>query len=222
MPEKTVAITPIDLYRFLIGELRYAYTRNNHLQPSAAYGEAKKFLPMMLEADEDVAVNTAKQLCDECISDQIAAHFYTGIDDEFGNRREAIEFVEWLMSFVHDNGGESYRPYNYDLYEDNIKRAADLKYTVMELEGFDFENGDVFKAEKEILASNLSKDEADNILFSDVLKADIGTFNRVDIKDGKYSRKVIGEKLRIIEPETHKGRIYCIILSDRLNEKKEG
>lgn len=222
MSEKKVKISTVDLYRLLIGECRYGYTRNNHLMPSAAYSEVKKFLQLMLEADPDTALHTAQQLCDECISDQIARHFPEGLDDEFGNRKEAIEFVNYLLDFVHVNGCESYKPYNYNLFEDNLKKEADLKYTIFEAKNFDFEDfdADILEADKDIIAKDVSKAEADRILFEDILNVTSGTFNRINITPSKYSNTVIGEKLRIISPDSHKGRIYCIVLSNDLEAKE--
>lgn len=222
MEKKKIKISAIDLYRLLIGECRYGYSRNNHLMPSSAYSEVKKFLQLMLEADPDTALRTAQQLCDECISDQIAMHFPEGLDDEFGNRKEAIEFVKYLLDFVHVNGCESYKPYNYNLFEDNLKKEADLKYTIFEAKNFDFDdfNADILKADKDIIAKDVSKAEADRILFEDVLNVTSGTFNRVSVHPSKYDNKVIGEKMRIISPDSHKGRIYCIVLSNDLEAKE--
>ena len=58
-----------DVYQLLIGECRYGYRRNNHLMPSCAYDKVKDIVPRMYKVDEDYAVYTLKQICEECISD---------------------------------------------------------------------------------------------------------------------------------------------------------
>lgn len=220
MSEK-MTISTIDVYRLLIGELRYAYTRNNHLQPSASYDDAKRILPEMLKEDPDTAVRTAKQLCEECISDQIAGRFYDGLDDEFGNRSEAVGFVEWLIEFVHSNGAAEYRPYNHDLYELCCDNADRLDYTVLRLGDDCFDTSKDNLAQGSAIAEDVSKKEADEILCSKVFHTDSILFNHIALEGEKYPRKVIGEKLRIIEPESHKHEIYAIVLSDYLDNKEK-
>ncbi len=216
-----MSLDTIDVYRLLIGELRYAYTRNNHLQPSSAYGEAKKFLPAMLDADPDTAIHTAKQLCEECISDQIARHFYDGIDDEFVNRAEAVGFVEWLIEFIRSSGDAEYRPYNHNLYEICCDNADKLRYTILKLADGSFDVSKDNIDGGEAIAEDVSWKEATEILCNDVLRMDSITFNHIDLTGDKYPHKVIGEKIRIIEPESHKGEIYCTILSDFLANKEK-
>lgn len=220
--KKTVEIKAIELYRLLIGELRYSYTRNNHLQPSGAYDEARKYLPLMLKADPETAINTAKQLCDECIGDELAAHFYEGLDDDSGNRAATIGFIEWLLDFVHVNGDPGYLPYNHDLYAANVERSKNLRYSLVKIAKDEFESDEriSLKGEKRPIADGLSKQEAEKTLFKKVLGADAATFNRISIKTSKYGGLVIGEKLRIIEPKAHQGEIYAIVLADSLSGKK--
>ena len=79
-----------DLYQFMIAECRYGYKRNNHLMPGGAYDHVKEYLPEILKVNKDTALHTASQLCDECISEQLTANFYEGLDDEFGNRKDAV------------------------------------------------------------------------------------------------------------------------------------
>lgn len=209
--ESKIEINTIDLYRLLIGELRYAYSRNNHLQPSCAYDEVKKFLPEMLAADHEIALTTAKQLCEECISDQLSANFLDGLDDEFGNRKEAIEFIEWLLAFIRDTD-PGYVPYNQSLYLSNLSAGNNLKYNLYKLIDFDFESGDYQKANKEFLFTG-NKVDVDKELFYNILgckEKDTVTFNSSKIYEG---RKVVGEKLRIIDPIAHKGEAYLILIS---------
>lgn len=135
--EKTVNVDIIDLYRLLIGEMRYAYTRNNHLMPSGGYDEVKKYLDRMLEVDSKIALSTAAQLCDECISDQINRNFWSGLDDEQGNRQEAVDFVNYLMNWIRENADKdsferysAYKPYNYASFEANLEREKAFKYNL--------------------------------------------------------------------------------------------
>lgn len=215
MEEESIRLTPTELYRLLISDCRYGYTRNNHLMPSAAYGEASSLLEKMLEADPRTAIHTAEQLCEECISDQLAANFYDGLDDEFGNRREAIRFIEKMVAFAHSAGDEGFMPYNRSLYEACVENGKRLRYGVFRLEGFDFER-DRLSAEtkKAPIASDLSFDDAAGRLISGVLGSDKATFNRIDVRSSDGRNRVAGEIYRIISPETHRGEVYAILLQD--------
>lgn len=71
------------VYQILIGDLRYGYTRNNHLMPSDAYDKAKSILNLMKKTNSTWAYSTANQICEECISDQIMIHFYNGFDEAY-------------------------------------------------------------------------------------------------------------------------------------------
>lgn len=211
--EKRIYVNVHDLYQFLISECRYGYRRNNHLMPGGAYDHVKEYLPKMLKADKDVALHTASQLCDECISDQLIANFYEGLDDEFGNRKEAVEFINWCMEWIRANSDSDaecayHKPYNYDLFESNIAREAELKYRVFELDKFE-EDANVIR---EITTEPVSKKDADNVLFLQELGVTSGVMNSRSIRD-KHSRYIVGELIRIIEPESHNGRVYAIKLS---------
>ena len=118
-----------DLYQMMICSCRYAYTRNNHLTPSSEYEKMLRLLTAMLDVDSDWAYTTAKQLCEECISDEICAKFYDGIDDEFGNRKESINFVNNLLAFIHNNDNR-YKPYNYDSFKQNLAKDDLGRYNV--------------------------------------------------------------------------------------------
>ena len=72
-----------DLYQLLIGNLRYAYTRNNHLMPSSAFDQTLRILKDMMQAYPKGALMTAKQICEECILLQIMNNFSNGVDDEY-------------------------------------------------------------------------------------------------------------------------------------------
>ena len=120
---KKISINTDDFYRLLIAGCRYAYKRNNHLEPNYIYNYVKETLPEFLQVDSDMAIHTAKQLCDECIDLEIFTNFYDGKDDSNGNRASSIKFVNFLLNFVRDNSGEpDWKPYNYKLFEDNLKK----------------------------------------------------------------------------------------------------
>lgn len=125
-----------DLYQFLISECRYGYTRNNHLMPDGAYDHAKKYLPKMLISDKNFAIDTAKQLCEECIDQQLCGNFYDGRDDVHSNRACAIKFIEYLLDFIHKYE-ENYIPYNNDNYLNNLNKDKDPRYAIYSLKDND-------------------------------------------------------------------------------------
>ena len=121
MRSKTVAVDTHKLYQFLIDTCRYAYTRNNHLMPSCAYDDAKKYLQKMFVVDSNMAIHTAEQLCEECISFELMDKFYYK-DDEFGNKKLSIDFVKYLIEWIHKNSDVSYVPYNYDDFIEMLEK----------------------------------------------------------------------------------------------------
>lgn len=129
---KKIEVSLKHLYWYLIETCRYGYTRNNHLMPSGAFDTCREFLPKIAEADSEYAVYIAKQLCEECISDELVTHFYDGIDDEHHTRAEAIKFIEYCLDFIHETDS-SYKPYNYELYLENLKRDDDKIYDIYEI-----------------------------------------------------------------------------------------
>ena len=118
-----------DVYQFLIDSCRYGYTRNNHLMPDGAYEKCIEYLPKVANEDPDYAAYIAKQLCEECISEQLVMNFYNGIDDEFNTRANAIDFIEYCLDFIKQYD-EDFKPYNYDSYLENLKRDDDKIYWV--------------------------------------------------------------------------------------------
>ena len=215
MEEKDyVKIDVHKLYQLLITELRYGYTRNNHLMPSSAYNDAADLLDRMLEADEGVAVRTAKQLCEECIGDELAMRFSEGLEDDFGNRKAAIDFIEYLLDFVRKRE-PGYKPYNMYMYDDNMKRSEGMRYSVFSIK--DAESFDAFSHEvpkdRELLKGGLKLDEAYEYLFSTVLgmKNEDVSFNVMKIFGGIYGNLIVGKELRICEPERRKGKVYLIL-----------
>jgi len=121
--EKKIEISLNDLYQLLISELRYGYRRNNHLMPNCAYYRVKELIPQMYEIDNEYALYTLKQICEECISDQLVHNFYDGKDDEYGNRTKAIEFVNWCMNWIFEHGDRIYRPYCWSRFKDNLEKV---------------------------------------------------------------------------------------------------
>lgn len=215
MEEKEyVKIDVHKLYQLLITELRYGYTRNNHLMPSSAYNDAADLLDRMLEADEGVAVRTAKQLCEECIGDELAMRFSEGLEDDFGNRKAAIDFIDYLLDFIRKRE-PGYKPYNMYMYDDNMKRSEGMRYSVFSIK--DAESFDAFSHEvpkdRELLKGGLKLDKAYEYLFSTVLgmKNEDVSFNVMKIFGGIYGNLIVGKELRICEPEMHKGKVYLIL-----------
>ena len=219
MNEDVIEIETIDLYRFLIGECRYGYTRNNHLMPSFAFDECKKYLPRLLEVDRELAIHTAKQLCDECISHQLVRYFYDGIDDEHGNRTDSINFIEWLLSWINTNGDEKFKPYNYDAFLMN-KALDDMPiYLISELIGFDI---DTYSYEKAIVLNEnkpVSKNEYFDYILDDVCKIkDINglTYNKLSPREDGYQN---GKPTKFIYV-FHKP-INRVFLVERLNKRED-
>lgn len=209
---KYIEVSVHDIYHFLIAECRYGYTRNNHLMPSCAYDDVKKFLPKILSQDVDCALATAKQLCEECISDQLNTNFYEGLDDEFGNRKEAIKFIEYLLDFINGVNG-SFKPYNYDSYQDNIDRVNSMKYSLYKLndklEYLDIDSPSL-KGEKTLLVKDLNQNKIEDYLFFKILKGKTTEFNKINIYDEDDPKKIKGKFLRITTGK-HKNEVYLII-----------
>ena len=132
---KTLDLTLKDIYQLLISDCRYGYGRNNHLMPGAAWDRVKELIARMYEVDSEYALHTLKQICEECITDELGMHFYDGYDDECGNRRGAIKFVNWCMDWIHSHGDSNYRPYCWDRFEANLAKDDEPRYNVYELIG---------------------------------------------------------------------------------------
>lgn len=135
METKTIDIELLDFYRLLVSNLRYAYSRNNHLQPSISYQDIKeKYLPKFFAIDKETALHTFKQMCDECISDEICVRFCDGEEDDFGNRRSSLEFVEYLLNEIHKYEPDWF-PYNYDQFIRNKNLDDEPIYLIYEIKG---------------------------------------------------------------------------------------
>ena len=163
---KTMNISLKNVYQLLISEMRYGYRRNNHLMPGCGYDNIKNLIPQMYEVDKDYAVYTMKQLCEECISDQLVANFYDGEDDEFGNRAEAIKFINWSIQWInqHENNSNNWLPYNHDLFVANLAKDNEPRYLVYELRGKS-------KRKKLITVDPVSQNEYMNVVFDGITEA---------------------------------------------------
>jgi hypothetical protein len=203
--EKTVPVEINDLYRLLIGEMRYAYDRNNHLMPSSAYGEVKKYLDRMIEVEPSTALHTASQLCDECISDQLTKNFWSALDDEVGNRKEAVDFVNYLMIWIHKKAEEHknyqgvsqyiyFRPYNYNQFEANVEREKALRYDLT-----------ITFNDKTIKEESLTEDDCyDKVL--EFLRCDsFVSIGNMSLFSDKEPNKVSGKEFVIESPTSYKG-----------------
>ena len=167
---KTMNVSLKNVYQLLISEMRYGYRRNNHLMPSCGYDKVKTLIPQMYEVDKEYAIYTMKQLCEECISDQLSANFYDGEEDEYGNRAEAIEFVKWSMQWINQREAElghksgDWLPYNHDLFEANLAKDNEPRYLVYELRGKS-------KRKKLITTKPVSQNEYLNVVLDGITEA---------------------------------------------------
>jgi hypothetical protein len=132
--------------------------------PGSAFEKAKKYAQLMAEVHNGYAVKTVNQLCEECI-DYVNTFFNNGDDDEFGNRPEALQFIQWCLSF-----DEHVKPYNIDVYYEN--KAIDDKqvYKVYD------ENNNL------LIESSISKNMIPDTLFS-LVGSDSFTYNKQTKKD---------------------------------------
>lgn len=192
---KTMSVSLKDVYQLLIGEMRYGYGRNNHLMPGCGYDKIKNLVPQMYEIDKEYAVYTMKQLCEECISDQIMMNFYDGEDDEFGNRAGAIEFVKYSLKWIHEHETDKryessvWFPYNYDLFLDNLSKDDEPRYNVYEISG----DEKVLLTEKPV-----SQKKYMDIIFGDVKE---GTFKSETHKlSEEYGDRRKSYTYHVIEP----------------------
>lgn len=177
-----VEIKPKDLYQFLLTECRYGYTRNNHLMPDGAYRHVEEYLPELLKADKEMAINTAKQLVEECISMELV-QFADGIDDDHGNRASALKFIEEMLQFVYKHAGSSnWKPYNYDSYLENKALDDKPRYDVYEAEYMGYDSDEKFALGKKINSEMLSKNELIAYICDEICKSDSITYRKQEHK----------------------------------------
>lgn len=150
--------------------------------PGCAYDQVKTYAPIIYEVDADCALHTIKQICEECISDEICMNFYNGEDDELGNRAESIRFVEWCIDFVHKHGVESWRPYNFDRYEENVALDDEPVYMVYEMVGGGLDGEHMLVVDDKVSKNGLWK-----IIFEPNVdeKGEL-TYNKKRIENGKH------------------------------------
>lgn len=135
-----IKIDPKILYQLLISEERYGCTRNNHLMPSSGFKNIKEILNEFYNKDKEWSLTTAKQLCEEVIN-ELNYNFYDGLDDEFGNREEYINFIYYLIEFISTQEPD-YKPYNWDDLIRNIKLDKMKRYQLK-----DYTSGELFTEE---------------------------------------------------------------------------
>ncbi len=201
MKDLKVEVELKDLYQLLICDMRYAYTRNNHLTPSGEYEKIKKIICDMFKVDNDYAIYTLKQICEECISEELVYRFYDGLDDEFGNRASSIEFISWCLGFILgcDN---NWKPYNYDLYLRNLSFDTKPMYEVYVN---DVRHNDELISKKEIL----------NYICDIILHNDTICYTKELIKDNLSNEYDYGVIYHIKEPN----QLEIKVVRRKLNEK---
>lgn len=128
--DKKLELSLKDIYQLLISELRYGYTRNNHLMPSSAFTRVENIILEMIKVDKDFAISTLKQICEECISWQLLGNFYDGEDDENGNRKLTIDFIKWCLAVIQGYDFYQWLPYNYNDYKENIAKDNAPRYNI--------------------------------------------------------------------------------------------
>jgi len=119
-------------YQLLIKEVRYACSRNNHLEPSSTFEELKSILPMYYDQDSEWGMKTAKQICEEVINELVIS-FPDGEDNTYKNREHYLDMILWLLDFIVDNEGE-WKPYNWDNYIYNIATDCTKQYFIKDLD----------------------------------------------------------------------------------------
>ena len=119
MNDKKIEIDIADVYQLLISAGRYAYTRNNHLEPHCFYKQTENIIMNMFKVDEEYAMYTLKQLVEECINKELSN--LTG-EDTFGNKLATINFIEWGIGLVHLKGDVDWLPLGYySTYKTTLK-----------------------------------------------------------------------------------------------------
>ena len=119
-----------NLYRLLLQSLRYARSRLNHLEPSGSFAYFQEVVLEYHDQDPDGALRTIKQACEETISD-LGFQFFDGEDDDFGNRKEYLNFIQWCLNFIRENGQVDYVPYNYDTVLQNLDTDDKKQYLII-------------------------------------------------------------------------------------------
>jgi len=195
-----VEITAKDLYQFLIVECRYGYARNNHLMPGGAYDHVKKYLPLLLNTDSDWAIDTARQLCEECIGHQLTLWNEPDDDDKYNNRHEALEFVEYLLDFIHSNSTYfDWTPFNYSIYVKNKGFDDQPIYNIYEINYETIIADDVSKIRplKQVNNELLSRNDLPEFFANNIIKK----------KEYSYRKYKVGNKLVYIFDDIQKAYI---------------
>ena len=171
----TLAIDSKYFYTLLIQSARYACSRNNNLEPSCTFEELKSVLPMYYITDDEWAMRTAKQLCEEIIC-ELNYKFYDGDDDPYGNRAHYLDMILWLLDFIVDNEGE-WKPYNWDNYIYNISTDCKKQYFIENID-----TNEVLNKEP------LSRKEYLDYIMKEVLKANQVIYSKeLDLQDNRIN-----------------------------------
>jgi len=179
------------MYQMILGNLRYAYTRNNHLEPSSSYSQTKNLIEEMYIIDENMALTTLKQACSECINDEIVGRFFDGVDDQNGNRKASIEFINWCLETVKIATKEEWKPYNYDLFLKNVEKD-DLPLFEIKM----YENDIITDLTKEKLAS---KNQIFNIISQYASNPNSFCYNKVEYDVSNLKEYNEGFKITLLE-----------------------
>ena len=121
-----------DLYQLLIAELRYGFTRNNHLMPDGAFAHTKHYIDGMWREDQSYAIRTLSQAVEETISEFVLRMPFNsseGFSNELQN--SYINFIVWgLDRLVYWTDVWTMRKYVYNLdsFTRTLKEYDKLDY----------------------------------------------------------------------------------------------
>lgn len=198
MKTKKLSIDTKKVYQLLITSTRYAMTRFNHLEPSSTFEDIKELLPQLYEKDDIMGMGTAKQLCEEIIS-ELNNNYYEGFDDEFNNRESYLDIILWLLDFIVDNTGE-WKPYNWDTYMNQLSLDCEKRYIIYDLD-----------TNKSLCKEQVSKKEYIDYIMKNIIKSDISTYNKENIK---VQDRIIGYKFYFKTPVERNIKVIRGIISE--------
>lgn len=185
MKTKKLSIDTKKVYQLLITSTRYAMTRFNHLEPVSTFNTILELLPQLYKKDNETAIATAKQLCEEIITN-LQYNYENGFDDEFGNRNSYLDTILWLLDFIVDNSGE-WKPYNWDTYTRQLMLDCEKRFEIYDLDNDEWEHNGKLLSKKEII----------DYIIKEVLKTDNATYNKENIK---VQDRIIGWKFHFKTP----------------------
>lgn len=153
-------------YQLLVQSVRYACSRNNHLEPDGTFENLKMVLPIYYEQDNEGAIATTKQICEEVISDLVII-FSKGDDDEYKNRENYLSIISWLLDFINKNIRGEWKPYNYDNYLTNLELDNKKQWYVKDLDTDERYNVDL-----------LSTNEYMDFIMHRIIKSEVATYHK--------------------------------------------